>query len=181
MSKDPFLPFLQRIAGGDKESFRALYEKTSHRLTVYLYRLVSDRECVEDILIETYTQVWISSANFEGRSLVLSWMIGIARNMAFKEMGRRQYHDGLDDHPDLVAKEIDTNAGSRKELLVRAVGKLSLKHREILDLAFYHDLPYQEIGTILNIPENTVKSRVFYAKTALRKTLAKMGINNNDF
>ena len=179
-SQDPLLSLLRRTADGDRESFQALYTRTNHRLSVYLHRFVRDTACIEDILVETYTQVWKSSANFEGRSRVLTWMIGIARNMAFKEMGRIQYHEDLDDHPELIARKIDTDAGSRKEVLTRAFDRLSPKHREILDLAFYQDLPHQEIGIILDIPENTVKSRVFYAKNMLRKTLTKMGINSND-
>lgn len=177
---DPLLSLLQQTAGGDRKSFQVLYEKTNHRLTVYLYRLISDRTGIDDILIETYMQVWKSSASFEGRSRVLTWMIGIARNMAFREMGRRHYYEDLDDHPELIAREIDTDAGSRKELLSRAIAGLKPKQREILDLAFYHDLPYREISHILNIPVNTVKTRVFHAKAALKTALNKMGIDSNN-
>ncbi len=178
--QDPLLSLLRQTADGDRKSFQVLYEETNHRLKVYLYRLIGDRACIDDILIETYTQVWKSSATFQGRSLVMSWMIGIARNVAFREMGRRQYHDNLDDHPELIAREIDTDAGSRKEILCRALAGLKPRQREILDLAFFHDLPYREISHILDIPENTVKTRVFHAKAALKTQLEKMGIDSND-
>ena len=57
---------------------------------------------------------------------------------------------------------------------------LSQKHREILDLAFYQDFAYQEIGQILDIPVSTVKTRVFYGKLALKTVLEQMGITSDD-
>jgi RNA polymerase sigma-70 factor (ECF subfamily) len=178
--QDPLLPLLRQTAKGDRESFQVLYEQTKHRLTVYLHRMVRDTSCIEDILVETYLQVWKSSNTFKGRSLVLTWMIGIARNLALQEMGRKKYHEDIGDHPELEADGLDTEAGNRKEVLARALGKLSPKHREILDLAFYQDLPYREISHLVQIPESTVKSRIFYAKAALKAALEKMRINSTD-
>ncbi len=177
---DPLLSLLRQTADGDRKSFQVLYEETNHRLKVYLYRLVGDRSCIDDILIETYTQVWKSSATFQGRSLVMSWMIGIARNVAFKEMGRIHYLENLDDHREIIAKTVDPDAGDRKKVLALALAQLKPRHREILDLAFFHDLPYREIADILNIPVNTVKTRVFHAKAALKTALNKMDIDSNN-
>ncbi len=177
---DPFLPLLEQTAGGDRDAFAILYEKTSHRIKVYLHRLVQDQNCVDDILVETYTQVWKNSAAFRGKSRALTWMIGIARNLALKEIGKKRYHEDITDHPELEANAIDLDAGDRKEVFSRALNLLSPKHREILDLAFYQDLAYREIAQILEIPESTVKTRVFYAKAALKTALERMGINSDD-
>ncbi len=177
---DPFLPLLEQTAGGDRDAFAILYEKTSHRIKVYLHRLVQDQNCVDDILVETYTQVWKNSAAFRGKSRALTWMIGIARNLALKEIGKKRYHEDIADHPELEANAIDLDAGDRKEVFSRALNLLSPKHREILDLAFYQDLAYREIAQILEIPESTVKTRVFYAKAALKTALERMGINSDD-
>ncbi len=180
VAQDPLLPLLQQTAAGDRESFQALYEASNHRLTVYLHRMVRDTNSIDDILIETYTQIWKNSNNFQGRSKVLTWMIGIARNLALKEIGKNKYHDDICDHPEIAAAEINFEAGNRKEVFRRALDLLTNKHREILELAFYQDLAYQEIAHILNIPESTVKTRIFYAKAALKTVLEKMGINSND-
>ena len=51
--------------------------------------------------------------------------------------------------------------------------KISAKHREILDLAFFHEANYSEISQLLDIPENTVKTRVYYAKAAVKEQLVK--------
>ena len=57
------------------------------------------------------------------------------------------------------------------------MGELSHEHREILHLAFYEELSYQEISTLLDIPVNTVKTRVFYAKQQLKRVLERQGMN----
>ena len=177
---DPFLSLLEQTAGGDRDAFAILYQETSQRIKVYLHRLVQDQNCIDDILVETYTQVWKNSAAFKGKSKVLTWMIGIARNLALKEIGKKRYHEDIADHPEIEAAEIDLETGDRKEVFSRALNLLSPKHREILDLAFYQDLAYREIAHILDIPESTVKTRVFYAKAALKTALERMGINSDD-
>ncbi len=179
-SPDPLLPLLEQINLGDRDAFASLYEQTCHRVKVYLHRLVSDQNCIEDIMVETYTQVWKNSKTFKGRSRVLTWMIGIARNLALKEIGRKKYHEDIAEHPEIEADGIDLESGDRKEVLSRALNMLSPKHREILDLAFYQDFAYQEIGQILDIPVSTVKTRVFYGKLALKTVLEQMGITRDD-
>ena len=57
----------------------------------------------------------------------------------------------------------------------QAMSMLSGDHQEILRLAFYEELPYEEIASLLSIPVNTVKTRVYYAKQQLKKCLEKLG------
>jgi RNA polymerase sigma-70 factor (ECF subfamily) len=177
---DPFLSLLQNIARGDRKAFAELYEATHHRISVYLYRLVRDQDLIEDILVETYTEVWKNSATFKGRSQVVTWIIGIARNIAFKEIRKRNWHEDIAQHGEIEAKGIDIDSMERRELMQQAMDTLSIKHREILDLVFFQDLSYREVGTLIAIPENTVKTRVYHAKAALKKALAAMGINEGD-
>ncbi|MFO0765416.1 MAG: sigma factor-like helix-turn-helix DNA-binding protein [Nitrospiraceae bacterium] len=54
------------------------------------------------------------------------------------------------------------------------VAKLSPEHREILRLVFYEELPYDEIATLLEIHESTVKTRVFYAKQQLKRHMDRV-------
>ena len=178
--QDPLQVLLEQSSQGDKEAFAALYEASHHRLSVYLYRLVREQDLIEDILVETYTEVWKNSSTFKGRSKVLTWMIGIARNIAFKEIRKRNWHDNIDQHDELEGKGLEIDTLERNECMSKAMDALSIKHREILDLAFFQDLSYQEISNLLLIPENTVKTRVYHAKAALKKKLAAMGIHQDD-
>jgi RNA polymerase sigma-70 factor (ECF subfamily) len=108
-------------------------------------------------------------------------MIGIARNLAMNELGKFKKHDNIDDLPDLSNGVIpDAGPMDRQRLLKEGMLRLSIKHREILDLVFFHEMTYQEVSQMLDIPVSTVKTRVFYAKETLKNALSRMGVKKND-
>jgi len=64
-----------------------------------------------------------------------------------------------------------------KSVLIRKCLKgLSAQHREIIDLVYYHDKSVEEAAQIVGIPENTVKTRMFYARKRLGELLKAAGI-----
>lgn len=173
---------IKSIANGDEEALRILYEDTSKNVFYYLFRLVNNKEMAEDLMIETYTQVWLSAKKFRGDSGVLTWILGIARNLTMNEIKKKDYsHRDLTSNEFMLAEQLKTIC--QKELtyiMSEALKRLSFKHQEVLDLIFIHELTYEEIAKILNIPINTVKTRIFYAKKQLREILKNMGITKDE-
>lgn len=185
MNKEAFLgeeiELLKRISSGDEKAFRQLYDLTHRKVFFYLYRLVRRKQMVEDILVETYTEVWKNASKFKGRSRVCTWMIGIARNLAMNELKKLKGHEDIDEFENqLQASPPEEGSLDRKRLIKKALVNLSLKHREVLDLVFFHDLTYKEVSEILDIPTNTVKTRVFYAKESLKQFLNQIGVKRDD-
>ena len=175
------LDLLKKVCGGDEKAFRQLYDLTHKRVYFYLYRLVHGKQMAEDILVETYSEVWRCAKKFRGNSAVTTWIMGIARNLAMNELGKSKTHENIDDFPNLSSGVVpDAEPMDRQRLLKEAMIKLPLKHREILDLVFFHDLTYPEVSRMLNVPVNTVKTRVFYAKETLRNALNGMGVRKDD-
>ena len=95
---------------------------------------------------------------------------------------RRRKDVGLDDEtanaiedtsddPEVVAQKKDTGEALRKCLTA-----LSPEHREIVDLVYYHEKSVEEVAEIVGIPENTVKTRLFYARKKLAELLKAAGI-----
>ncbi len=168
---------LERIANKDEEAFRTLYERTHRRLYLYLMRLSGDSDLAEDVLVDTFTEVWKSAGKFQGKSAVLSWIIGIARNKMLKELTRKKVHASVDDYPHIVCDKQGAHFKNllNKDLVSKAMKKLSPEHREILDLVFLHGLDYQEISRILGIPVGTVKTRVFHAKKKMKEIISEIG------
>lgn len=76
------------------------------------------------------------------------------------------------DHPDFNLIE-----QQQKELLTKALGKLSEEQRLVVIMKTYEGLTFQEIALILNESENTIKSRMYYGLNALRKVLIKWNID----
>jgi len=175
------LRLLKKISTGDKEAFQELYESTHEKVYYYLVRFVG-HDNAEDILIETFTQVWEKSASFKGRSKAGTWIISIARNLALKDFRKNKrylLYDNLE--PLLNSDHVTDNeveSRNRKQVLKRALLKLGSKHQEVLDLFFYHQMSYGEIASTMEIPMNTVKTRIYYAKNNLKKVLKDMGVDH---
>ena len=105
-----------------------------------------------------------------------AFCLRIARNLWIDHCrrGRREYgleeqQEGVDPAPG-PAEEAD--AGDRRRLLRQALARLDGETRELLELAVLQQLPYKEIGAMLNLPLGTVKSRVYYSLRRMREMLA---------
>jgi RNA polymerase sigma-70 factor (ECF subfamily) len=172
---------LQQVAGGDMKAFERVYQKTARNTFFYLVRMLGERDLAEDVTAEAYTQVWKSAKSFRGESSAGTWIIGIARNLAKKALMKTGRTRSLEERPEPVAENPKTiERLSRAKALSKAIGMLSPDHREVLDLVFFCQMTYPEVSRTVGIPVNTVKTRVFYAKEKLKKTLDGMGITEND-
>jgi RNA polymerase sigma-70 factor (ECF subfamily) len=148
----------------------------------FVVRLVRNEATAEDVISEMFLDVWRQAGRFEGRSAVSTWMLAIARFKALSAL-RRRPDEELDeetagaiedpsDDPGTVLEKKDKSAMLRKCLM-----GLSAEHREIIDLVYYHEKSVEEVAEIVGIPENTVKTRMFYARKRLAELLKAAGID----
>lgn len=179
-SKD--FELMKRISEGDENAFKELFEETHKKVYSYLFRLFKDKNLTEDTLVDTYTEVWRNSGHFRGEARLLTWIIGIARNLAMNKFKELKFHECIDDLPNILTYSFspETEITEKRALIKEALSKLSIKHREVLDLVFFQEMTYKEVSKILKIPVNTVKTRVFYAKEELKNILKKMGVRENE-
>jgi RNA polymerase sigma-70 factor, ECF subfamily len=170
-----------RIASGDRLAIQVLYARHHVRVFRFVLRLVRDESMAEDLISEVFFDVWRQAGRFEGRSTVSTWMLGIARFKALSALRRRPdaeldeeaanaIEDPSDD-PETSLEKKDKGAVLRK-----CLAGLSAEHREIVDLVYYHEKSVEEVAQIVGIPENTVKTRMFYARKRLAELLKAAGI-----
>jgi len=171
---DPQL--LAAVAAGDQNAFAHLYERFEKRAFQYALSIVRDRSVAEEVLVDTMTSVWQGASRFGGESLVSTWLLGITRHKALDALRRTaksRRNDPLDeelvDQQDTPAQVADRE--STASVTRRALAQLSPDHQEILRLAFFEEVPYEDIARLLSIPLNTVKTRVYYAKQQLKRSL----------
>jgi RNA polymerase sigma-70 factor (ECF subfamily) len=172
---------LRRIAEGDRLAFQALYAQHNVRLYRFLLRRMGNKAAAEDLVHDVFLDVWKSASRFEGRSQVATWLLAMAHNKSV-DAARRRTGAPLDD--DAMALLEDTrptpeqhsSQTSEAKLIRRCMGALSAEHREIIDLVYYQEQSIAEISVILSIPENTVKTRMFYARKHLKALLAEAGV-----
>jgi RNA polymerase sigma-70 factor (ECF subfamily) len=170
-----------RVATGDRLAMQVLFARHHVRVYRFVLRLVRDESVAEDLISEVFLDVWRQAGRFEGRSQVSTWLLAIARFKALSAL-RRRPDEELDDEtaeaiedpsddPEVALDKKDKSAAIRK-----CLEKLSAEHREIIDLVYYHEKSVEEVAQIVGIPENTVKTRMFYARKRLAELLKAAGI-----
>jgi len=169
------------IAAGDKNAMRTLYGRHSARVFRFLLRVVDNAATAEDLVSETFIDVWRQAGRFEARSKASTWLLGIARHKALSSLRQRRF-DQLDDGafalvPDPSdGPEVDAEHRSRAAVLRECLRQLPPAQREILDLIYYHEQSIADVARIIGVPENTVKTRAFYARKRLAELMAERGI-----
>jgi len=170
-----------RIASGDRLAMQVLFARHHVRVYRFVLRLVRDESVAEGLISDVFLDVWRQAGRFEGRSAVPTWLLAIARFKALTAL-RRKPDEALDDEtaqaiedqaddPEVALSKKDKSAAIRKCLM-----GLSAEHREIVDLVYYHEKSVEEVAVIVGIPENTVKTRMFYARKRLAELLSAAGI-----
>ena len=172
---------IARIAQGDRLAMQVLYGRHHVRVFRFGMRLVRDEQLAEDLISEVFLDVWRQAGKFEGRSAVSTWLLAITRFKALSALRRRkdveldeEAADTIEDssdNPEVTVQKKDTGSALRK-----CLNKLSAEHREIVDLVYYHEKSVEEVAGIVGIPENTVKTRLFYARKKLAELLKESGI-----
>jgi RNA polymerase sigma-70 factor (ECF subfamily) len=170
-----------RIAKGDRLAMQVLFARHHVRVYRFVLRLVGNPSVAEDLISEVFLDVWRQADRFEGRSAVSTWMLAIARFKALSAL-RKKPDEELDeetaeaiedtsDNPEVALEKKDKSA-----VLRQCLEKLSPEHREIIDLVYYHEKSVEEVAEIVKIPENTVKTRMFYARKKLAELLQAAGV-----
>lgn len=160
---------VERVASGDGGALRELYERFADRVFRYALTLLRNRHLAEEVLQETMIAVWKGAAGFERRSQVSTWLFGIARHQAHR--AHRSEAKGARVPAEREEEPDPSVAVEREARVQRAVAELPPEQREVVFLAFYEGLPYDQIARVQGVPEGTVKSRMFHAKKRLAEEL----------
>ncbi len=154
---------------GSREAFDELYVRYRGPLHGFFRRRLNSEGRAEDLAQETFLVVIRSTDRYEPRALVRTYLYGIALKLLMSER-RKRAHDG----PDIdTVTEPTAHGSAERDLWVReGLQKLDDTEREILMLREYEQLSYGEIAEVLQMPLNTVRSKLFRARMALKEHLA---------
>ncbi len=175
-----------RVARGDRDAFAVIYQRYSRRIGGYLWKMLRDHELVDEALNDTMMVVWEKAAEFNFRSRLSTWMLGIAHNKGLKLLAkrtRRQSTEGVEISPEMaIDYDSPERISSREDVvnsLLKALDHLSVEHRTVMELTFYEGLSYREVAEVLDCPVNTVKTRVFHARKQLTNYLTEQGLDTD--
>lgn len=161
---------------GDVGAFGRLAAQYDAPARYYVQRLLGSTDAVDDVVQETWLAVAKGLRTLRDPNAFAAWFYRIARNKAVE---RRRQKGALPatGHDDLEAvedcSEEDAFSAEDAEEIHRALDALAPPHREVLVLRFMEEMSYEEIAEVVGCGPGTVRSRIFYAKRALRKEMAK--------
>lgn len=177
LSNDEIFALLGRVGRGDEAAMSTLYKSFSRKIYAYVLYRMKDPQGAEEVVVDTMYEVWRHPDRFGGSSKFSTWLIGIARHKMLSALrGRGPQHEDVDEMGEQLASDdpgaFDVLAErQRREGVQHCMGKLSDEHRECLHLVFYEGMSVGEIAAVQECPENTVKTRLFYARQKIKNCL----------
>jgi RNA polymerase sigma-70 factor (ECF subfamily) len=170
-----------KVAAGNRLAMQALFARHHTRVYRFVLRLIGNEALAEDVTSETFLCVWQQAERFAARSSFATWLLAIARNKALTELRHRRELPPDEEEEDETADAADdpeaAYAVKHRRAVVRAcLARLSREQRVIIDLVYYHEKSVQEVAQIMDIPRNTVKTRMFYARRKLSQLLVRRGV-----
>jgi len=167
------------VKDGDVEPFAVLFDRYHQRLYEFFYRLGSSAALSEDLVQEVFLRMLKYRNTFRADSEFRGWMYHIARTVRIDRFRAQRQEVGIDTEaigvqsgevsPDGYVQERE-----RAELLRQALLRLPEDRRELLILARFQELKYEQIGLLLGIDAGAVKVRVHRAIAELREIVREM-------
>ncbi|HEX2972237.1 MAG TPA: RNA polymerase sigma factor [Tepidisphaeraceae bacterium] len=167
---------VRRCQSGQPEAFEELIGLWEKRLLYYIRRLVEHESDAWDVLQQTWVEVLGSIGKLRDSGALRPWLYAVARHVAASHyrptLLQRAKTDTLADLEDVP----EDNWVPRYDdalYVHESLAHLSVEHREVLVLHFLEGMCVQEIAAVVDVPAGTIRSRLYYAKRALRAILER--------
>lgn len=168
---------IRRVAKGNQDALKELYQTYSSHLSNFVQNYLSDPNEAADIVHETMLEVWRNAGRFKEQSTVKSWIFSIARNKSIdrnRKAARSVYGDIDTEIPDDQPNPQKVMEAFQDAERVRiCIEGLSEQQKSAIHLAFYEDFSYSQIAEIEKCPTGTIKTRIMAAKASLLRCLQR--------
>jgi len=172
---DPDGPFWQRAQQGDERAYDQLRRKYSPLVNAEIRKRLYDLDDddLQDLAQSVWTAVWTSLSHFRGDAAFSTWIVGIAKNVAFQSLRRKKTREQA---VASLVHDMCSRGDAEREAVIHvalheAVKKLAETEREVIHLRYFLQLTDDEVAARLQAPLGTVKSRIRAGLTKLRAML----------
>ncbi|HEX3316314.1 MAG TPA: RNA polymerase sigma factor [Gemmataceae bacterium] len=169
---------LLQVQAGVASAFEELIARHHGGLRYFARRLVADSAAADDVVQETWLAAVRQAKLIRSGAAFRVWLYRVAHNRAMSHLrGSRTRSvvsvDKVEDLPEADAETLDDESIRAEEAadVHRALGRLSLEHREILTLRFMEEMTYDEMAAVLGCSVGTIRSRLFYGKKQLLRIM----------
>lgn len=179
------LELINLACTGNQIAFLALYERYRAGVAQHVGTIIPVREEAEDVVLESFQKVFFQIANYNPEYKFSTWVYHIAKNTALDHLqkgGRLQNSmqvNSIDDENagigDIASNtgnpEVDVIRSQEYNKMVSAIDGLSPLYRDVARMVLLDNFGYQEVAQTLDLPLNTVKTRVKRAKQQIVKLM----------
>ncbi len=174
----------EALAGNDK-SYKRLMNKYHDAIFNFIFKMVHDRQQVEDLTQEAFIKAFASLKNFNDEYAFSTWLYKIATNNSIDFIRKRKLQTYSIDKPieskdgdytfELPDESYEADKGmisdQKTKLLNEAIAKLPEKYKKVIRLRHVEEQSYEEIAEALKLPIGTIKAHIFRAREMLYKHL----------
>jgi RNA polymerase sigma-70 factor, ECF subfamily len=176
------LELVKRSLNNGTDAFERLVDKYQKPIYNLGMRMLGNSDDAQDLTQNVFIKSWERLNTFDNKYKFFSWLYRIAINESLNYSKRERIKERLSDEErytdkDSVDNEYEKNERSR--IIHKALLEIDMNYRMVIVLRHYMELSYTEISELIQIPEKTVKSRLFSARQLLKDSLAKKGILNS--
>ncbi len=162
---------LEKIIRKDRQALKQLYCRYEKRLAHFLLRMTHDKELVAEVINDVFFVVWEKASEFRHEAQLSTWLIGIAYRKALNAI-KKEKKQTVPNHLSSQDNELFAMNTHETEMdIERIIKHLSPEQRAVMELTYFLGYNYKEIGLMLGCPENTIKTRMFYARKKLKQEL----------
>lgn len=164
---------VEQAQRGDREAFTSLAFELSDRLFAVAHRILRDFDSAGDVLQVTLLRIWRDLPSLRDPALIEGWAYRVLVRACHDHLRkqRRQAVAALHLLATDGSQQDPSNAVANREQLERAFRTLTTEQRAAIVLQYYRDFSLAEIAEVLHVPIGTVRSRLHYAKRALRSAI----------
>lgn len=173
---------LERAQDGDEEAFSLLFEQYAKPVSNFIYRMVGERELVEDLAQETFVRAYrkIGTLRLEGGTQLSTWLFSIAKNVVRESFRSRRIDQNKVRIEDVLPLDIGRNGPAPDEqlwnkelqrMVQQGLQTLDPDKRQVFVLRVFQQCSYDEIATITGYSMPKLKADLYRARTQMRDLL----------
>lgn len=161
---------------GDRRALDALVRRFERPVYNAAFRILGSPDDAADVTQTTFLKLFGKLEHYKPQFRLFSWIYRIAVNEAIHQLNRRRPQEAFEDMPGIDTSEDSAARDELRREIQAVLMELSQDHRVVIVLRYFGECSYGQIAEILQVPDKTVKSRLYTARQQLKSRLADHGI-----